>query len=228
MQVFPMSVQTGVGDEPWMASWTIFYWAWWISWGPFVGMFVARISRGRTIREFIVGVAVAPTGFGFVWFAIVGGTGIELQRTGAADIVGSLATPELVLFTALDALPLAGVVSFICVLLIALFFISGADAAAVVMSTMASKGSIAPSKVVTVIFGILMGGIACAMLLVGGLVALQQAAILGAVPFTFVLVAVTWAWFKALREEDGSEILHVDIVDRPRDAPVTVGEERAP
>ncbi|MBJ7387477.1 MAG: BCCT family transporter, partial [Mycolicibacterium sp.] len=154
--------------------------------------------------------------------------GIELQRTGAADIVGSLATPELVLFTALDALPLAGVVSFICVLLIALFFISGADAAAVVMSTMASKGSIAPSKVVTVIFGILMGGIACAMLLVGGLVALQQAAILGAVPFTFVLVAVTWAWFKALREEDGSEILQVDIVDRPRDAPVTVGEERAP
>lgn len=226
MQVFPMSVQTGVGDEPWMASWTIFYWAWWISWGPFVGMFVARISRGRTIREFIVGVAVAPTGFGFVWFAIVGGTGIELQRTGAADIVGSLATPELVLFTALDALPLAGVVSFICVLLIALFFISGADAAAVVMSTMASKGSIAPSKVVTVIFGVLMGGIACAMLLVGGLVALQQAAILGAVPFTFVLVAVTWAWFKALREEDGSEILEVDVVARPRVAPVTVGEER--
>ena len=109
IEVFPMSVQTGVGDEEWMASWTIFYWAWWISWGPFVGMFVARISRGRTIREFIVGVAVAPTGFGFVWFAVVGGTGIELQRTGAADIVGSLSTPELSLFTALDALPLPGV-----------------------------------------------------------------------------------------------------------------------
>jgi choline-glycine betaine transporter len=232
LQVFPMSVQTGVGDEAWMASWTIFYWAWWISWGPFVGMFVARISRGRTIREFIVGVAVAPTGFGFVWFAIVGGTGIELQRTGAADIVGSLSTPELVLFTALDALPLAGVVSFVCVLLIALFFISGADAAAVVMSTMASKGSIAPSKVVTVIFGVLMGGIACAMLLVGGLVALQQAAILGAVPFTFVLIAVTVAWFKALREEDGTAVLEgdfleLDSVDRPEEAAVTINEERS-
>ncbi len=227
IQVLPMSLQMGVGDEAWMASWTIFYWAWWISWGPFVGMFVARISRGRTIREFVLGVAVAPTGFGFVWFAIVGGTGIELQRSGAADIVGSLSTPELVLFTALDALPLAGIVSFLCILLIALFFISGADAAAVVMATMASKGSIAPSKIVTVIFGVLMGGIACAMLLVGGLNALQQAAILGAVPFTFVLIAVTFAWFKALRAEDGTAVLEVDLVDRSGDADpevVTTGE----
>jgi choline/carnitine/betaine transport len=228
LQVLPMSLQMGVGDEAWMASWTIFYWAWWISWGPFVGMFVARISRGRTIREFVLGVAVAPTGFGFVWFAIVGGTGIELQRSGAADIVGSLSTPELVLFTALDALPLAGIVSFLCILLIALFFISGADAAAVVMATMASKGSIAPSKVVTVIFGVLMGGIACAMLLVGGLNALQQAAILGAVPFTFVLIAVTFAWFKALREEDGTAVLEVDLVERPEATPVVVGKDGSP
>jgi glycine betaine transporter len=228
LQVLPMSLQMGVGDEAWMASWTIFYWAWWISWGPFVGMFVARISRGRTIREFILGVAVAPTGFGFVWFAIVGGTGIELQRNGAADIVGSLSTPELVLFTALDALPLAGIVSFLCILLIALFFISGADAAAVVMATMASKGSIAPSKVVTVIFGVLMGGIACAMLLVGGLNALQQAAILGAVPFTFVLIAVTFAWFKALRAEDGTAVLEVDLVERVDPAPLVVSKDTSP
>jgi choline-glycine betaine transporter len=119
------------------------------------------------------------------------------------------------------------------VLLIALFFISGADAAAVVMSTMASKGSIAPSKVVTVIFGVLMGGIACAMLLVGGLAALQQAAILGSVPFTFVLIAVTWAWFKALREEDGTPVLEggpldVGTVDRPEETRVAVNEERSP
>ena len=107
IQVIPMSFQTGVGDEQWMAGWTIFYWAWWVSWAPFVGMFVARISRGRTIREFVIGVVAAPTGFGFLWFAVVGGTGIELQRGGKADIVGSLATPELSLFTALDALPAA-------------------------------------------------------------------------------------------------------------------------
>jgi choline-glycine betaine transporter len=164
-------------------------------------MFVARISRGRTIREFVLGVVAAPTGFGFLWFAIVGGTGIELQRSGEADIVGSLSTPELSLFTALDVLPLSAVSAALCIVLIALFFISGADAASVVMATMASRGSINPSKFVVVVLGLLMGGIACAMLLVGGLTALQQAAILGSVPFTFVLVGVAWCWIKALREE---------------------------
>jgi glycine betaine transporter len=205
MQVLPMSLTTGVGDEQWMASWTIFYWAWWISWAPFVGMFVARISRGRTIRQFVLGVVAAPTGFGFLWFAVVGGTGINLQRKGDADIVGSLSTPELSLFTALDALPLPVLSSAVCVVLIALFFISGADAASVVMATMASRGSLKPSRIVVVVLGVLMGGIACAMLLAGGLVALQQAAVLGSVPFTFVLVGVAWCWIKALRGEKRGE-----------------------
>ncbi len=201
LQVLPMSLRTGVGDEEWMAAWTLFYWAWWISWAPFVGMFVARISRGRTIREFVLGVVAAPTGFGFCWFAIVGGTGINLQSTGKADLVGSLATPELSLFTALDALPLPVVTSAVCIFLIALFFVSGADAAAVVMATMATKGSLEPPRFVVITLGVLMGGIACAMLLVGGLGALQQAAVLGSVPFTFVVVGVAWCWVKALRED---------------------------
>ena len=201
IQVIPMSLRTGVGNEEWMASWTIFYWAWWISWAPFVGMFVARISRGRTIREFVLGVVAAPTGFGFVWFAIVGGTGIELQRTGQADLLAAVSTPELSLFTALDALPLATITSAACILLIALFFISGADAASVVMATMAARGSLEPPRIVVVVLGVLMGGIACAMLLVGGLSALQQAAVLGSVPFTFVIVGVAWCWITALREE---------------------------
>ncbi len=201
IQVLPMSLQTGVGEEEWMAAWTIFYWAWWISWAPFVGMFVARISRGRTIREFVLGVAAAPTGFGFLWFAIVGGTGIELQRTGKADLISAVSQPELSLFTALDALPLSSIMSFVCILLIALFFISGADAASVVMATEASRGSIDPPRIVVLVLGILMGGIACAMLLVGGLSALQQAAVLGSVPFALVVVGVAWCWIKALREE---------------------------
>ena len=201
LQVIPMSLQTGVGDEEWMAAWTIFYWAWWISWAPFVGMFVARISRGRTIREFVLGVVAAPTGFGFVWFAIVGATGIELQRSGRADLLAAVSTPELSLFTALDALPLSTVVSAVCVLLIALFFISGADAASIVMATMSSRGALEPPRVVVIVLGVLMGGIACAMLLVGGLSALQQAAVLGAVPFAVVIVGVAWCWIKAMREE---------------------------
>ena len=201
IQVLPMSLQTGVGDEEWMAAWTIFYWAWWISWAPFVGMFVARISRGRTIRQFVLGVVAAPTGFGFIWFAIVGGTGIELQRSGRADLLASVATPELSLFTALDALPLASITSFICIVLIALFFISGADAASIVMATMASRGTLEPPKIVVLVLGVLMGGIACAMLLVGGLSALQQAAVLGSVPFALVIVGVAYCWLKALRED---------------------------
>lgn len=201
IQVVPMSLNTGIGDEKWMAAWTLFYWAWWISWAPFVGMFVARISRGRTIREFILGVVVAPTGFGFIWFAVVGSVGINLQNTGRANFLDSLDTPEIVLFQALDVLPLPLISSALCVILVALFFISGADAASVVMATMASRGSLKPSRVVTVILGLLMGGIACAMLLAGGLNGLQQAAILGAVPFTFVIVGVAYCWIKALREE---------------------------
>ncbi len=211
IQVLPMSLQTGVGDEQWMAGWTIFYWAWWVSWAPFVGMFVARISRGRTIREFVLGVVAAPTGFGFFWFAVVGGVGIDLQRTGEADIVGSLATPELSLFTALDVLPVPVLSSALCILLIALFFISGADAASVVMATMASRGSIRPPTFVVVVLGALMGGIACAMLLVGGLTALQQAAVLGSVPFTFVLVGVAYCWIKAMRQETRDEAADADV-----------------
>ncbi len=219
LQVFPMSLRTGAGgQEEWMAAWTIFYWAWWISWAPFVGMFVARISRGRTIREFVIGVVAAPTGMGFVWFAIVGGTGIDLQRTGQADLVGSVATPELSLFTALDALPLPAVTSAICIFLIALFFISGADAAAIVMGTMCSRGALEPSRLVIVVLGLLMGAIAAALLLVGGLSALQQAAILGSVPFTFVLVGLTWAWIRALKAETVPQRAPAVVT-----APATVG-----
>ena len=91
IEVIPMSLQTGVGDEEWMASWTIFYWAWWFSWAPFVGMFVARISRGRTIREFLLGVIAAPTGFGFLWFAVVGGTRHRAPAHRSGRSAGSVA-----------------------------------------------------------------------------------------------------------------------------------------
>jgi choline/carnitine/betaine transport len=206
IQVFPMSLLTGAGgNEAWMAAWTIFYWAWWISWGPFVGMFVARISRGRTLREFIVGVVAAPTGMAFVWFAFVGGTGIEMQLSGKADLVGTVDTPELSMFMTLDALPLATFTSIVCVLLIALFFVSGADAASVVMGMMASGGRLRPAKVVTITFGVMMGAIAGVLLLAGGLTALQQAAILGSVPFVFILIGIVWSWVKAMRSEFPSE-----------------------
>ena len=202
IQVVPMSLITGVGDEEWMASWTIFYWAWWYSWGPFVGMFVARISRGRTIREFMVGVIVAPTGFGFLWFAAVGGTSINIQETGRADLLAAVAeSPQSALFQALDVLPVPLITSVLCVLLMVLFFVSGADAGAITMATMASRGNLRPPKVVVVTMGALMGGVAAAMLLAGGLEGLQMAAICGSRPFLVISMALCWYWIKALRQE---------------------------
>jgi glycine betaine transporter len=202
IRLFPMSIRTGAfTDSDWMAAWTIFYWAWWISWAPFVGTFVARISRGRTIREFILGVVAMPTGMGFVWFAIVGATGIDLQTSGQADLIATTSTPELSLFTALEQLPLTTVVSIVAIILIAFFFISGADAASVVMAMMASRGILEPAKFVTAVMGCLMGAIASVLLLVGGLSALQQGAILASVPFTFVIVGIGWSMIKVLREE---------------------------
>jgi glycine betaine transporter len=219
----PMSFRTGTfGDQEWMAAWTIFYWAWWISWAPFVGTFVARISRGRTIREFILGVVAMPTGLGFVWFAIVGSTGINLQTTGQADLVGTVATPELSLFAALEQLPLTTVTSVVSLILIAFFFISGADAAAVVMAMLASRGSLEPARLVVVIMGSLMGAIACALLLVGGLSALQQGAVLASVPFTFVIVGLGWSLTKALREERVPA--QVPLVVPPATAPKLIPE----
>ncbi len=210
LNVFPMSIRTGISTDPeWMAAWTIFYWAWWISWAPFVGTFVARISKGRTIREFIVGVVAMPTGIGFIWFAIVGSTGIDVQTSGQADLIGTVATPELTLFATLEQLPLTNVISFLVVVLIALFFISGADAASVVMGMMACRGNLEPPKFVVAVLGLLMGAIAAVMLLVGGLSALQQGAILAAVPFTFVVVGMGWSLLRALRVET------VAVIERP-------------
>jgi glycine betaine transporter len=204
IQVIPMSLLTGVGDEEWMASWTIFYWAWWYSWGPFVGMFVARISRGRTIREFLLGVIAAPTGFGFLWFAAVGGTSIDIQESGRADLLAGVAeSPQSALFAALDVLPIPLITSVLCVLLMVLFFVSGADAGAITMATMASRGNIRPAKIVTLTMGVLMGGVASAMLLAGGLEGLQQAAICGSGPFIIISMALAWTWIKALRQEAG-------------------------
>jgi glycine betaine transporter len=218
IQVLPMSLQTGVGNEEWMASWTIFYWAWWISWAPFVGMFVARISRGRTIREFVFGVVAAPTGFGFMWFAIVGGTGIELQRTGRADLLGAVATPELSLFTALDALPLAAITSGICIVLIALFFISGADAASLVMGMLSTRGSLTPPSAITVFWGVSTGASAAILLLAGGLSALQQAAIIAAAPFTLVMIGLCISVFKGLSQE-AAPMIQPELRPTPAEPP---------
>src|SRR5215217_224992 len=197
----PMSFRTAAfSDADWLASWTIFYWAWWISWTPFVGTFIARISKGRTIREFVLGVLVVPSIVTFVWFGVLGGTAINLELSGQGNIADAVAeSPAVALFATLNQFPLAGLMSLIAVILVALFFISGADAGAIVMGMLSSRGILEPSKAVVVVWGSLAA--AAILLLSGGLEGLQQAAIISAAPFVLVMICMCYSLFKELRAE---------------------------
>ena len=148
----------GAETDAWLGSWTIFYWAWWISWTPFVGMFIARISRGRTIRQFVTGVLLVPSMVSLVWFCIFGGAAMDLQKNGT-DIAGA-ATPESQLFNTLAEYPAATAASVLVMILVAIFFVSGADAASIVMGTLSQKGTIEPQRWIVVFWGVVMGAIA--------------------------------------------------------------------
>jgi glycine betaine transporter len=201
--IIPNSFRTAAfGDREWLGTWTIFYWAWWISWAPFVGTFIARISRGRTIGEFVFGVLLIPSGVTFVWFAVLGGTAIHLQLTGAADLAAAAGkSPELALFTTLEQFPLSDLTSLLVIVLVALFFVSGADAASVVMGMLSCRGELNPPRTVVILWGVLMGASASVLLLAGGLAGLQQAAILAAAPFLLVMIGLSVSLVKALRAD---------------------------
>jgi choline/carnitine/betaine transport len=192
----------GNGMSEWLAGWTVFYWAWWLSWTPFVGMFIARISRGRTIRQFVTGVLLVPSLVSLAWFAIFGGAGIKAQMDGV-DIAGA-ATTEGQLFGLLDGMPLAGVTSVLVMVLVAIFFVSGADAASVVMGTLSQRGTLTPSKWNIVFWGVATGAVAAVMLSVGGdsaLTGLQNITIVAALPFALVMIGLSWALVKDLRND---------------------------
>jgi choline/carnitine/betaine transport len=191
----------GDGMAEWLSGWTVFYWAWWISWTPFVGMFIARISRGRSIKQFVVGVMLIPSAVSLVWFAVFGGAAIDRQRTGT-DLAS--AGTEGQLFGLLHTYPLGGLLSVVAMLLVAIFFVSGADAASIVMGTLSQRGSIEPSRWVVVFWGTVMGAIAIIMLLVGGdeaLGGIQNITIIMAAPFALVMIALCVALAKDLRSD---------------------------
>ena len=142
-------------SNTWLQSWTIFYWAWWVSWTPFVGMFIARISRGRTIRQFVAGVLLVPSVVSLVWFAVFGGAAINVQQNGT-DLVGE-GRVEAQLFTLLDQFPIATVASVVVMILVAIFFVSGADAASIVMGSLSQRGTIEPSRGTVVFWGVATG-----------------------------------------------------------------------
>ena len=201
-----MSARTDAagGDamQKWLSGWTIFYWAWWVSWTPFVGMFIARISRGRTIRQFVTGVLLVPSVVSLVWFAIFGGAGIDMQRKGT-DLAGQ-ATAEGSLFAMLHHMPLSTITSVVVMLLVAIFFVSGADAASIVMGTLSERGTLAPSRKTVIFWGAATGAVAAVMLLVGGedaLSGLQNITIVAALPFLVVMVGLAIALVKDLSSD---------------------------
>jgi choline/carnitine/betaine transport len=196
------SAAQGEATQQFLAGWTIFYWAWWISWSPFVGMFIAKISRGRTIRQFVLVVILVPSVISLVWFAIYGTTAIDLKMNGA-DL--PVVPPEDVLFGVLADLPFTGITNIVLMLLIAIFFITGADSASLVMGTMSQQGRPTPKRWVTITWGTLVGVIAAVLLVVGsqgsGLQALQNVTIIAALPFAVILVLMMIALMKDLRRD---------------------------
>ncbi|AHW64242.1 Choline/glycine/betaine transporter [Corynebacterium glyciniphilum AJ 3170] len=190
------------GDDTleFQSVWTAFYWAWWIAWTPFVGLFIARISRGRTIREFALVTTLAPTFILILAFTIFGGTAISFFQDGREGMNGE-SSPEQVLFAMFDNLPLSSITPFIIIFVLAIFFITSADSASLVMGTLSERGNPAPNKLVVVFWGLCMMGIAVVMLLTGGetaLTGLQNLTILIAIPFSVVLIGLAVAFVKDL------------------------------
>ncbi|WP_432099000.1 BCCT family transporter [Streptomyces sp. WAC 04229] len=196
-------ISGGEGVADWLGSWTVFYWAWWISWTPFVGMFIARISRGRTIRQFIGGVILVPSTVSLIWFAIFGGSAMRLQEQNR---LGDETTPEGRLFAVLQEYPIATATSLLVMILVAIFFVSGADAASIVMGTLSQKGALEPSRWTVVFWGVVTGAVAAIMLLVGSgegdaLTGLQNLTILAAAPFVIVMIFMCVALMRDLRRD---------------------------
>ena len=189
-------------DSAWVGDWTVFYWAWWIAWSPFVGLFIARISRGRTIRQFLLGVVIAPTLVGFVWFSIFGGAALHSEifnGSGLAEVAGQ--NSSLALFALLGELPLAWLTSILATILILVFFITSGDSATLVLATMSTDGDVNPKNRTKIIWGVLVSGIALALLMAGGLKAVQTATIVFALPFSLVLVLMAIALVRAIRQD---------------------------
>ncbi|OUD81012.1 Glycine betaine transporter BetP [Clavibacter michiganensis subsp. michiganensis] len=196
------------GDEmsAWLSSWTVFYWAWWISWTPFVGMFIARISRGRTIREFVVGVLLAPSIVALIWFSIFGGSAIQAQQTDGDMTVDGAVVSDNTLFQLLNHYPLASISTVLVMLLVAIFFVSGADSASIVMGTLSQRGALHPSRKVVVFWGVVMGAVAAIMLAIGGggteaLTGLQNLTVVASLPFVIVMLVACYALWKELRTD---------------------------
>lgn len=192
------------GDTSWVKAWRVFYWAWWIAWAPFVGIFIARISKGRTIREFVLGVVGAPTLASIVWFAIFGSMGLHLGTNGTLsveELQEVAAVPESGLFTVLSHYPLGILLSFIVIILLCTFFITSADSGTFVLAMLSSDGEMNPPAAKKVVWGLVQSALAIGLLIAGGLKPLQTISIVAAFPFMFIMIGACMSLIKELRRE---------------------------
>jgi choline/carnitine/betaine transport len=200
---FNVSAFQGQAGEAWQATWTSFYWGWWISWAPFVGIFIARISRGRTVREFVLGVIIVPTMLGILWFAVLGGSALylELNEPGSMTLPDGTVDVEGSIFQLLQFFPGTTVLTVGVMILIAIFFVTSSDSGALVMGMIATGGNQQPARWVRTFFTLTTAVLAVALLLTGGLAAIQTAAITIALPFSIVMLLMCWSTIVAFRRE---------------------------
>ncbi|MBU5616218.1 BCCT family transporter [Psychrobacter sp. TAE2020] len=210
-QVVPLGLWTESynGKENWQSSWTIFYWAWWISWSPFVGVFIARISRGRTIREFILGVLLIPITILFIWFTAFGGSAIHMELLAAAD--PSIVSPGLIeavkadtgsaIFKLMESYPLTSALNLLIVVMIVLWFVTSSDSASFVIDMLTSGGDTNPPKIQRLFWAGTEGVIAAVLLAAGGLGALQAASIVSGFPFAIVIVIMMYSLLRGLSRD---------------------------
>jgi choline/glycine/proline betaine transport protein len=187
-------------STPWMGWWTLFYWAWWIAWAPFVGMFIARVSRGRTIREFVAGVLFVPVGFTFVWMSVFGNSALEAIMHKGADTLSKAVSTDVstALFQFLELFPFSGFTSILGVVLVVTFFVTSSDSGSLVVDTISSGGKDNNPVWQRIFWAVLEGVVAAALLIAGGLGALQSASIAIALPFALIMLIACWGLFRAL------------------------------
>jgi glycine betaine transporter len=191
------------GDDGWFGSWTLFYWAWWISWSPFVGMFIARVSKGRTVKEFVFGVLIVPTVGTCVWFAIFGGSALDMvQSMDTHELAKSIASnTSLSIFTFFNHLPLSLLLSIIGFVVVATYYVTVADTSTFVLGMLSEGGKLDPSVKSKIIWGVIQSGIAAVLLIAGGLKVLQSVSLVAAFPFAILMVILCFSLLKGLKSE---------------------------
>ncbi|HHP7241145.1 MAG TPA: BCCT family transporter [Cyclobacteriaceae bacterium] len=202
-------------DGEFQSSWTLVYWAWWISWSPFVGMFIARVSRGRTVREFVLGVLLVPTLLTFLWMSVFGGSALYLELNGIGDVAGAVQNDiSTALFVMLKEFPIDFITSTIGVVLVTSFFVTSSDSGSLVIDSITSGGKLDAPVGQRIFWALTEGGVAATLLIGGGLAALQTAALSTGLPFAIILVIMCFSLYKGLNEEHKKLIAEEKMKDR--------------